>query len=138
MSVRVLLRDHPHRAIALVTSTHALIFRHSPVSTELGPNGSLTSLQSQNSSIAARCMVEFSPLSSTDLSDYRSLSSLPVQGTLGLITISNDVFICLVSGASRVATVRPGETVQRIHSVDFRMYLRIGINTLLQTPLTLS
>ncbi|KAI9791793.1 MAG: inositol polyphosphate 5-phosphatase [Candelina submexicana] len=130
MSVRVLLRDYPHRAIALVTSTHALIFRHSPASTELRPNGSNTSIQSQNSSISARCMVEFSLLGSTDLSDYRSLSSLPIQGTLGLITISNDIFICLVSGASRVATVRPGETVQRIHAVEFRTYCKLDIDCL--------
>jgi hypothetical protein len=65
-------------------------------------------------------MVEFSALESVDLSDYKGLSLLPVQGTLGLITISDDVFICVVTGATRVATVRPGETVQKIDAVDFR------------------
>jgi hypothetical protein len=64
-------------------------------------------------------MVEFADLSSVDLSDYRTLSPLPVHGTLGLITIANDVFLCLVTGASKVATVRPGETVERIYGVEF-------------------
>ena len=57
-----------------------------------------------------------------DLQEYRSLSSLSVHGTLGLITVNGDVFLCVVSGASRVATVRPDETVQRILSVEFRTF----------------
>ncbi|KAH0541936.1 hypothetical protein FGG08_003656 [Glutinoglossum americanum] len=65
-------------------------------------------------------MVEFSVLESVDLKDYKALSTLPVQGTLGLITINNDVFICVVTGATRVATVRPGESVQKIDTVEFR------------------
>lgn len=64
-------------------------------------------------------MVEFAEVSSADLSDYRTLSPLPVHGTLGLITIDNDVFLCVLSGATKVASVRPGETVDRIHAVEF-------------------
>ncbi|TKA68704.1 hypothetical protein B0A49_05409 [Cryomyces minteri] len=64
-------------------------------------------------------MVEFSKLDAADLDEYRSLSSLSVLGTLGLITINNDVFLCVVNGAVKTATVRPGETVQRIYSVEF-------------------
>lgn len=64
-------------------------------------------------------MVEFADVSSLDLSDYRTLSPLPVHGTLGLITINNDVFICVVTGTTKVASVRPGETVEKIHGVEF-------------------
>lgn len=64
-------------------------------------------------------MVEFSDLASVDLSDYRTLSPLPVHGTLGLITINNDVFLCVVTGAVKVAQVRPGETVEKIYAVEF-------------------
>lgn len=64
-------------------------------------------------------MVEFSRIEEVDLSDYRSLHSVNVHGTLGLITVENNVFLVVVNGASKVATVRPGETVQRIHSVGF-------------------
>jgi hypothetical protein len=64
-------------------------------------------------------MVEFADVSSVDLNDYRTLSPLPVHGTLGLITISNDVFLCVITSASKVADVRPGETVQRISGVEF-------------------
>jgi hypothetical protein len=38
---------------------------------------------------------------------------------LGLISVGGDVFLCVVTHASRVATVRPGETVERILSVQF-------------------
>lgn len=64
-------------------------------------------------------MVEFSALSDIDMDDYRSLSPLPVHGTLGLMEIKGDVFLCVVIGARHVATVRPGETVEKIYGVEF-------------------
>lgn len=66
-----------------------------------------------------RCMVEFASLSVINLEDFPILSPSTIQGTLGLININNDVYLCVIIGAVRVATVRPGETVQRILSVDF-------------------
>lgn len=114
MSQRVLLREHPQRAIALVTDSHALVLRHSAPSTtsEFQTSGATSKYSSP------RCMVEFSALSEINLTDYRPLSS-GVYGTLGLINLNADVFFCVVSGSVRVATVRPGETVQRINSVEF-------------------
>lgn len=64
-------------------------------------------------------MVEFTKVEDVDLSDYRGLHSLSVHGTLGLITVNGDVFLVVVNSASKVATVRPGETVQKINSVGF-------------------
>ncbi|KAF3049476.1 inositol polyphosphate 5-phosphatase [Didymella keratinophila] len=120
MSIRVLIKEYPHRAIALSTSTHVLVLRHSSSSTEhsANPNASSTSLGSNGAS-AARCMVEFSRTEDVDLNDYRALHSVNAHGTLGLITVNGDVFLVVVNGSSKVATVRPGETVQRIHSVGF-------------------
>lgn len=53
------------------------------------------------------------------MSEYRSLTSLNIQGTLGLVTINNDVFLCVVTSSAKAATVRSGENIQRINSVDF-------------------
>jgi hypothetical protein len=122
MSIRVLIKEYPHRAIALATPTHVLVLRHSSSSTENNGNNnaSSTSLGSNGAGAgAARCMVEFSRTEEVDLSDYRGLHSVNVHGTLGLITVNGDIFLVVVNGASKVATVRPGETVQRIHSVGF-------------------
>ncbi len=125
MSVRIHLRDQPQRSIALVTGSHALVFRHSPSNADPslhGPLHSSPSAQSRgsiNNVAVPRCMVEFSALDAINLEDYKTLSLSAVQGTLGLITINDDVFLCVVSSAARVATVRPGETVQRISSVEF-------------------
>ncbi|KAH8731467.1 SacI homology domain-containing protein [Phaeosphaeriaceae sp. PMI808] len=120
MSIRVLIKEYPHRAIALATSTHALVLRHSSTWAESNGNynASSTSLGS-NGSAAARCMVEFARVQDVDLSDYRGLHSVYAHGTLGLITVNGDVFLVVVNGSSKVATVRPGETVQRIQSVGF-------------------
>lgn len=124
MSIRALIKEQAPRAIALATSTHVLIFRHSPSSVDANGsafrNTSQTPLQGNGAGIP-RCLVEFSAVDNVDLSDYRSLSSLSVYGTLGLITINNDAFLCVVSSATRAATVRPEETVQRINAVEFRM-----------------
>ena len=125
MSIKVLLREHPHRSIALVTPTYALIFRHSPSTNDAVTSGFLNTVQPGSArtplegQLPPKCMVEFAPSSALDLSDYRTLSPLPVFGTLGLITINNDVFLCVVTGAVKVATVRPGETVEKIFGVDF-------------------
>lgn len=125
MSIRVLLREYPHRSIALVTPSHALIFRHSPTTNDAIANGSLVSVNSSqgrtsiDGASAPRCMVEFADVASLDLSDYRTLNPLPIHGTLGLITINSDVFLCVVTGASKVASVRPGESVEKIFGVEF-------------------
>lgn len=121
MSTRVLIRDHPHRSIALVTGSHTLLFRHSQSTTEAlsyGDFGPRPNTKSRGSAVA-RCMVEFAASDTIGLDGFRTLTPSGVQGTLGLITISDDVFLCVVSGAARVANVRPGETVQRISSVEF-------------------
>lgn len=102
-NLRVLCRDQPQRTIALVTSDHALIFHYSAAET-----GAKT---------APRCQVEFANVSSVDLEGYRSLGA--GHGTLGMITLGDDVFVCVVTGSSQAATVRPGESVSRIDNVDF-------------------
>ncbi|OLN82021.1 Inositol-1,4,5-trisphosphate 5-phosphatase 1-like protein 2 [Colletotrichum chlorophyti] len=123
-SSHLYIRDYPHRSIAIVSSTHALIFRYSSVSTGATANGSLTSLASSRSrpngdNTASKCMVEFTKLTKKTLADYRSLTPRPIYGTLGLISVEGDVFLSVVTHATRVATLRPGETVERIASVAF-------------------
>ncbi|KAI1734417.1 SacI homology domain-containing protein [Xylaria scruposa] len=125
-SSQLLIRDYPHRAIAIVTNSHALIFRHSPTTSEAVADGSLASVVpsrarggSAGEPTASKCMVEFSPASRGLLSDFRPLIPRPIYGTLGLVSIDRDVFLCVITHASRVATLRPGETVEKIVSVEF-------------------
>lgn len=124
--MKLFIRDSP-RAIALATDTHVLIFRHSASS--VGSKQSSTTSVSEGG--APRCIVEFAPWEGQDMSDYHSLSSLKVQGTLGLVTINNDVFLCVVNGSSTVATIRSGENVQRILSVEFHCLNRAEYDHLL-------
>ena len=67
------------------------------------------------------------------MKDYRSLPSLTVHGTLGLVTIKGDVFICVVNDSKRAATVRPGEAVMQILSVEFHCLTRSDYDYLLNT-----
>ena len=129
MSVRVLIRDYPHRTVALTTSDHALVFRHSH-SAENYQNSSASSVPSSNyrQNVTPRCMVEFAARDSVDLTGYRTVNN--AQGTLGLITLKNDIFLCAIILASQIASVRPGETVQRIHAVEFCAHARPSIQIL--------
>ncbi|KAK3718355.1 Inositol-1,4,5-trisphosphate 5-phosphatase 1 [Vermiconidia calcicola] len=127
--MKVFLRESPHRAVALGTETHVLIFRHSTSSVH-SKQGSTTSLQE---GAVPKCIVEFSPWEGMDMKDYRSLPSLDIKGTLGLVTIGNDVFLCVVNDSKRAATVRPGETVQQIRSVEFHCLSRPDYDHLLNT-----
>lgn len=115
--MKLFIRDSP-RAIALATDTHVLVLRHSPSTVQISRNASSTSLPDTAGS-APKSVVEFAPWEGHDMSAYRSLTSLRVLGTLGLVTLGSDVFLCVVNGSSHAATVRPGETVQRILSVEF-------------------
>ncbi|KAL4759544.1 SacI domain and endonuclease/exonuclease/phosphatase family protein [Aspergillus foveolatus] len=108
-SIRVFSRDNPVRTLILATSDDALVFQHSL--RESASNHSLVNHGRQ------RCLVKFASLSSIDLAGYRPLGS--GYGTLGLVTIDHDVFVCVVTRSSKAATVRPGETVLRIEDVDF-------------------
>ncbi|KAK5112907.1 hypothetical protein LTR62_003729 [Meristemomyces frigidus] len=126
--MKLFIRDHP-RAIALATDTHVLILRHSSSASVLTLQKSASSTSLEGGT--PRCIVEFSPWGAQDMSDFRSLTSMKVQGTLGLVTLERDVFLCVVSGSSHAATVRPGETVQRILSVEFHCLTRSDFDYLL-------
>lgn len=124
-SSQILIREYPHRAIAIATPSHTLILRHSSTIGDAIAANSLPSAPSARpraSSVdggAAKCMVEFSTTRHGLLDDYRPLTPRPIYGTLGLISVGRDVFLCAITHASRVATVRPGETVERIEGVQF-------------------
>ena len=116
MSLRLFVRDQPQRALSLLTETHALIFRYSkPVDFK----ASVIDNGSDKITSSSRSMVEFTPLQNTDLTDYHTLSASGIHGTLGLINVSGDTFICVINDAKRVATVREDEAVLRILSVEF-------------------
>lgn len=124
-SCELYIRDSPFRSIAIVSSTHALILRYSSSSGEFAPNGSHSSLPSIRSrggngdSVVDKCMVEFTPVTEKLMRDYRTLSPRPIYGTLGLISVNGEVFLSVIAHATRAATVRPGETVERILGVTF-------------------
>ncbi|PYI10514.1 SacI domain and endonuclease/exonuclease/phosphatase family protein [Aspergillus sclerotiicarbonarius CBS 121057] len=108
-SLRIYTRNYPNRTIALATAEYVLIFRS-------GLEGGEINAQ-HHPKTTPRCLVEFAPLSSVDLKGYRVLGN--GHGTLGLVTLGGDVFLCVVTSSSRAATIKPGETVSRINSVDF-------------------
>lgn len=119
-SSQLLIRDYPHRAIAIVTDSHALVFRYSPTASETTADGSLAWARARGGETpVSKCMVEFSPVSRPLLKDFRPLIPRPIYGTLGLMAIGGDVFLSVITQASRVATLRPGETVEKIVSVEF-------------------
>ncbi|EHY51917.1 Inositol-1,4,5-trisphosphate 5-phosphatase 1 [Exophiala dermatitidis] len=121
MPTRVLIHDYPHRTLALATDEHVLVFRHThsppPEGSKISSTTSLPSENLNRSNLTPRCMVEFGERSSIDLTLFHSVAA--AKGTLGLITLNNDVFLCVITGSEIVATVRPGELVHKIFAVEF-------------------
>lgn len=120
--MRVLIHDYPHRTVALATEENVLVFRHSHAASESHRNSisSSSSLPLGNTSrlnLTPRCMVEFGDRDIVNLDHFFTVTT--ARGTLGLITLNNDVFLCVITGSEEVATVRPGETVQKIFAVEF-------------------
>ncbi|PWY77149.1 SacI domain and endonuclease/exonuclease/phosphatase family protein [Aspergillus sclerotioniger CBS 115572] len=107
--LRIYTRNYPNRTIALATAEYVLIFRSGLAEAEINAQ--------HHSKATPRCLVDFAPLSSVDLKGYRVLGD--GYGTLGLVTLGEDVFLCVITGSSRAATIKPGETISRINSVDF-------------------
>ncbi len=66
-------------------------------------------------------MVEFGEKSTIDLTRFHPVTN--AKGALGIITLNHDVFLCVITGSEEVATVRPGETVQKIFAVEFCAFL---------------
>lgn len=115
MSLKFLLRHGPRRALALVASEYALIFHAS----FRGFDSDSQAKRGGPKVLVQKCIVTFSALKEVDLSDYVTVKPSGIYGTLGLININADVFLCLITGAVRVALIRPGESVQAISSVEF-------------------
>lgn len=115
MPLQVLCRDRP-RTLALVAEDHVLTLEHNPTTFDSLSSNSFSNVYS------ARCTVGWLGRSSADLSGYRTLCS--GHGTLGLINLSGDIFLCVITRSSLVATVKPGESVRRIDSVEFCMLLQ--------------
>lgn len=110
-TLRVLCRDQPRRSIALVTDDDCVLEITQP-NVDYGRNGPTTKHPD-----TSRCLLEAFFRSSSDLRGFRLLGE--GWGTLGLISLNHDVFICVVTSSSRAATVRPGETVLKIENVEF-------------------
>lgn len=98
-ALQIYRREEP-RAFAISNSTATLSFQADP-------------------SAKDRCLVEFVPTSEFDTSNYRPLKLQKVYGALGLINLQGHVFLGIVCGCAQVAKLREGETVQRIHAIEF-------------------
>ena len=122
MNVQLLVQERP-RLIALKCDTspggaHALIFRSvdDKKVKRLGSNQQTSSSASQTQ---PKCIVEFVPWDSADRSRFSVPSTARIHGCLGLINIEDDIFLCVVTIALKSGTLRPKESVSRIHAVQF-------------------
>ncbi|PYH81413.1 DNase I-like protein [Aspergillus uvarum CBS 121591] len=105
-SLRIYTRNFPQRTVVLATSDYALLFKsESP------------SQRRRNGGTVPRCRVDLVPVSSIQFEDYQIQGK--GFGTLGLIHLDEDVFVSVITGSSKAATVRPGESVFRIDKVEF-------------------
>lgn len=124
MAARVLVNDQDERCIALATESNVLFFHPQPGADD---EISIHSFRphDQNSTIAPtiapRCAVELSDAGTANLTGFAKLSTRKCHGCLGLIGLGRDIFICIITNAQQVATLKPDEHVSRITGVEFCM-----------------
>ena len=142
--MRVLVRRSTPRIIYLATDDNVLSFRRafkSDISddNQFPADGSASSDAVGNSKSAAltsasslslgshksngetrsisTVIVEFQPARDVDLDRCELLAEC--FGCIGLITVEDDIFVCVISSRSKAAVPTPHRTVWTIHDVDF-------------------
>ncbi|OCH92145.1 hypothetical protein OBBRIDRAFT_824865 [Obba rivulosa] len=112
LGMHLYLRDSP-RTLYLVTSSQD----------ELQGYPSRVLVFRAAESNPSQAVVEFLPKAEVDLTNAVRLTSRPVKGCLGLISISNDMFLAVITSATEVGNTRGSapipEVVAQIHDVGF-------------------
>lgn len=106
--MKLLYKESP-RTIVIASDTHSLCFRQVPA------RGSQASSKSQ---VAAMELIPNSVILHDE--SYKPLLNRDVHGCLGFITVDQQVFLAVITGAIvKVASPVNYETVDKIYSVDF-------------------
>lgn len=100
----ILVQKEPERKIALVSDSYAVIFK---------------SVTSQKDSSRPLCAIELLPKAELRNYSFQKMTSHEIHGFIGLIELDGLIFICTITGKSKVAQPIPGETVNKIFAVDF-------------------
>ncbi|KAI8890412.1 DNase I-like protein [Backusella circina FSU 941] len=105
METHFLLREYP-RALAL-----------RPTVLEEAPSGVL--VFEEHKELENRAVTTLVSPAEFENSQWRILTSRPVFGCLGLITVQNECFVAIVTDCVSVGRIRAGEEVYKIQSVSF-------------------
>lgn len=106
--MNIYISESPERIIAIISKQYGLIIK--AVQPENNYNRNLHK---------PLCSIELVPKDSLSNQGFVRLTSSEVHGFIGLIEIDNRIFIAAITGKSKVAAPIPGETVNKILSVDF-------------------
>lgn len=101
--MQILVQRGAERKVALVSTAYALVFK---------------AVNDGQNSTKPLCAIELTPKSQIG-SSYQKMSSHEVHGFIGLIELEGFIFICTITGKTKVAQPIPGETVNKIYAVDF-------------------
>ncbi|SCW02439.1 LAFE_0F06458g1_1 [Lachancea fermentati] len=99
----ILVQKEPERKLAIVSEAYALTFK---------------AVENKEGGGRPSCAIELLPKTQLKTS-YQKLTTHEVHGFLGLIELEHKIFICTITGKTKVAQPIPGETVNKIFAVDF-------------------
>ncbi|SCU81660.1 LAFA_0C06414g1_1 [Lachancea sp. 'fantastica'] len=101
--MQILVQRGAERKIALASEGYALIFN---------------SVENEEDRNKPLCAIELLPKTRVGPS-YQRMTSHEVHGFIGLIELEGLIFICTITGKTKVAQPVPKETVNKIYAVDF-------------------
>ena len=102
--MNIYLAEQPERRIAITSKQYALIIK---------------AVHPDEAGTKPSCAIELVPKDSLANQGFNRLSGNDISGFIGLIEINRLIFIATISGSNKVAAPIPGETVNKISSVDF-------------------
>lgn len=101
----ILVNDRPERRLAIVSEHYALILK--------------AILKTNNGKQRPYCAIELVTKDHLKQQGFVKLSDQEIHGFLGLIEVDSLIFAALITGKAKVAAPIPGETANKIYSVDF-------------------
>ncbi|ODQ77548.1 hypothetical protein BABINDRAFT_41525 [Babjeviella inositovora NRRL Y-12698] len=119
--MKLYLKEKP-RTLALVANDYALIF-------VCPPPPPLTSREKHKlaktfSKPKPRCLIEFVPVSSLPLQDFKDITgarsgATSITGFLGLLPLKNHIFLGFVTKKAHAGSINPTQTINVINEVEF-------------------
>ncbi|CCH40919.1 hypothetical protein BN7_453 [Wickerhamomyces ciferrii] len=70
-------------------------------------------------STTRQCLIQYTPVSTTDFTNYQESTNLHYYGLAGVLEIKGYVFFCVITDQTQIGSPRPSEVIYKVKDVEF-------------------